>query len=251
MSISPKDSKNWLEQVANLLQGTRKTRRRVPTRRRLAAEQLERRNVLSVAPLVDATAFDESATSDDIAAATIVAPEAVVADASAIEAAPSESWAAEETLSVIVGSGDAAAMASGAGGGVAAAYGSGSGAGSGSGSGSGSAVGSGSGAGTGSGSGSASGSGSGTPENEAPEISPPDVVDNGDGTITVSGQVTDDGDLTGMSITVSGATGGTATINPDGSFSIDMPKPPESGVIELTVTDPEGGTTTILVPVNV
>src|SRR5689334_5111892 len=59
---SRQKSSNWLEQVARLLNGSRKARR-PRMRRRLLAERLERRMVLSVAPATDGSS--ESFAQDD------------------------------------------------------------------------------------------------------------------------------------------------------------------------------------------
>jgi hypothetical protein len=69
------------------------------------------------------------------------------------------------------------------------------------------------------------------------------VTVNG-GSMTIDGQVSDDGSMEGMTVEISGAASGTVTVNPDGTFSITMDCPAHSGTITITVTDADGNVTT-------
>jgi hypothetical protein len=61
--------------------------------------------------------------------------------------------------------------------------------------------------------------------------------------MNITGQVSDDS-MDGLSIEISGAASGTATVNPDGSFSIDVDCPEHPGTITITITDSDGNVTT-------
>ena len=75
-----------------------------------------------------------------------------------------------------------------------------------------------------------------------PEIVEPELVIEGE-TINISGQVTDD-TMEGISIEISGAATGTATVNADGSFSVNLDSPEHPGTITITITDADGNVTT-------
>ena len=77
-----------------------------------------------------------------------------------------------------------------------------------------------------------------------PEITGPEVVVEGD-TMTVGGVITDNGSMEGMTVVIGGIASGSGTVNPDGTFSIDLPCPGASGTITITTTDSDGNVTTI------
>jgi len=68
-------------------------------------------------------------------------------------------------------------------------------------------------------------------------------VDNVDGTITVTGSLSDDGGLDGLSMTLDGGTG-TITINDDGTFSVNITDTQGNQTFTITVTDANGNSTT-------
>ena len=47
-----------------------------------------------------------------------------------------------------------------------------------------------------------------------------------------------------MTVEISGAATGTATVNSDGTFSVDLDSPEHPGTITITVTDADGNVTT-------
>jgi hypothetical protein len=115
-------------------------------------------------------------------------------------------------------------------------------------------AGSGSGSGAGSGSGSGAGSGSGSEGGGGEEDADPTIdevhTNEVEGSITIDGQVSDDGDVGDLSVTLGGVASGSVTINPDGTFSVDIPTPTEPGDIIIIVTDANGNTTIYTIPYN-
>ena len=77
-----------------------------------------------------------------------------------------------------------------------------------------------------------------------------DVETNEDGSITIDGQVSDDEGTEGISIELGGGVEGDITLNPDGTFEIDIPNPPDSGMVEITITDADGNVTTMEININ-
>ena len=63
--------------------------------------------------------------------------------------------------------------------------------------------------------------------------------------MTIYGQVTDDGSMEGVTVELSGAATGTVTVNPDGTYSITLDCPDHPGTITVEVTDANGNVTTL------
>ena len=61
--------------------------------------------------------------------------------------------------------------------------------------------------------------------------------------MTIDGQVSDNL-MEGITIDVSGAATGSATVNADGTFSLTLDAPGHPGTITLTITDADGNVTT-------
>jgi hypothetical protein len=223
---------SWIDVVAGLL--SNQTRRR-PTRttRRLVAERLEGRSVLSVAPLPVESSDEDGSLAQYLAQEQEMGPLAP-AELAAPADAPLEDLAADHFFGVEQDTeyGDVPEGEEGDGGGG------GSGSGGGGGSGSGGGEGSGSG-GQGSGSGSGSGSGN-SPEDPSISATNVEVVE---GTLTVSGQVTDDGDPNDLSMTLDGGEG-TVTLDENGAFSVQITDSQGNSNFTITVTDGEGHSTT-------
>jgi hypothetical protein len=271
---------SWLNTVSTLL-GSRHDR--PPSRiRRLRAEALEDRTVLSTAALPTTPAPGMSL--DQYLAlehpmGPIAPSAAAIADLSSTDNSSSDSLAAtvvspqsiDQWFAAAEGEGEGGGGGSGSGGGSAAGSGSGSSASSGSGStagsgsgsnagsGSGSNAGSGSGGGTGSGSGSGAGSGSGSgagsgsgsggssgsssgSDSEDPTISTNDIYEE-DGVITVNGAIGDNSGVNGLTMTLDGGQG-SITINEDGTFTLSITDTQGNDTFTLTVTDESGNTTT-------
>jgi hypothetical protein len=219
---------SWLENVAQILAGDRtRSHRRVV--RRLAAEQLERRTVLSAAP----TASVESSSTS--LAAYVAQPHVMgpMAPPSAQESSADDQpltvtdpALADQVITTLIYGGEG--EGSGDGGGGASGSGSGGGGASGSGSGGGGASGSGSGAGDGSGS-------SGGSENQTPTLDA-QITDGGD-VIIISGHVSDDGGVGGLTVTLGGLVAAVLTTDENGDFWIELPSPNSEGDIALSVTD--------------
>jgi hypothetical protein len=140
------------------------------------------------------------------------------------------------------GSGGGTGSSSGSGGGESSGSGSASGGGSGSGAGSGSGNGSGSGSGQGSGSSSSSGG-----DSQPPTVSDVAVEDTMNGT-TVSGTLSDNGDPSGVTITLS--TGdGEVTLDGNGGFTINVFSTDANGEITLNIADANGNVTVLAISV--
>jgi len=226
----------WLNPFAGLI--GRQRGAVPPAYRRLRGECLEDRMVLSTAALPVDTAQGQSL-ADYLAQAHSMGP-ALPAEPAAAPASDVQQLSAtlsptsiDRLFGVEHGEGE---------GGSGWGSGSGSGSGSGAGSGSGSGAGSGSGSGSGSGAGSGSGGGSGSGSSGDPGITGTDVTNTGDN-ITVTGYVTDDGGLDGLTMTLDGATG-SVTIGDDGSFTINITDTDGSGTFTISVTDSNGNSTT-------
>jgi hypothetical protein len=239
MSRQSKGSGSWLDVVAGLLHQGGKTPAR-SVRRRLTAEVLEGRSMLSVAPMVDAVNLEGQTLNDYLAQNHQMGPIAptgggYVAIITGQEGTP---------VAVAPGNADllfGAGQGEGEGEGSGSSAGSGSGANAGSGSGAGTSSGSGSSAGSGSGSGSSSGEGQ-------PGVSTENQYEESDGTITASGIITDDGDSSSLTVSITSGSG-TITIHEDGSFELTGGVPNEEGYIEITVTDANGNSTVYAITV--
>jgi hypothetical protein len=247
---------SWLDVVAGLLGGDKKRALTRPIRR-LAGERLERRMVLSTAPLAEESG-------DGLSLAEYVEQEHPMGPIAPASASGNENQAAQIQGTQILGAavsagstdqffgtyqGTGEGEASGSGSGVTAASGTGSGGGVTSGSGSGGSAGSGSGGGTvsgsgggeGEGSGSSSGSGSGTLD-APPVVSEPEVT-SADGTITITETISDDGGLGGIAVDLGGVEG-TVLIDESGNLTIQFPATTSGGDLTITITDSAGNTTT-------
>jgi hypothetical protein len=135
------------------------------------------------------------------------------------------------------GSGSGSGECSGSGSGCGGVSGSGSGTGEGSGSGSGTGEGSGSGSGEASGSGAGEGSGSGGVD-QPPEVAADFTAENNK--VIISGWVTNDGTVGGLTVSFEGLYVGTITTNEDGYFCIEIDAPQSQGTISYSVTDDHG-----------
>lgn len=207
------------------------------------AESLENRMVLSVAPVDESVGpslaeyLAEDHEMGPMAPAEVAASDAsTFDDTAALNSITFLPRAEGEGDGEGSSSGQGSAGGQGSGGSSASGSGGGSGQGSGSGAGSGGGEGSGSGAGSGSGQGSSSGS-------EDPTVSSVSFSDDDDGTITVNGTVLDDGDMTGITITL-GIASGDVTLNSDGTFSINITDTNGNSSFQINVTDADGNTTT-------
>jgi hypothetical protein len=211
----------------------------MPTRR-LQAERLENRTVLSTAPL-PVTAPPGETLAQYLAQAHPMGPiapsQAMSADGAPIDAlataiSPSsvDQWFAADHGE---GEGDGGSGASGSGGS------SSSGSGASSGSGSGATSGSGSGASSGSGSGGSSGSGNSV--DTPPTISDPQVATIDD-TLTLKGSVDDDGGLDALTWTLDGGIG-SITVNDDGRFTVTITDMQGNSQFSITATDANGNST--------
>jgi hypothetical protein len=247
---------SWLQQVAELLGGEKACERR-PIRR-LAAERLERRNVLctAAAAIAPTAVIDETNLMELYEHAAAMGP-AQPALSSEEAAASTESSSAAQDDSASdpgfadqyftnyagqgEGEGEGGGSGSGSGGGSATGSGSGGGACSGSGSGCGEASGSGSGGGQGSGSGGGSSSGSGSggeEENEAPTVSV--GFEAREGVLYFTGTVSDDGTLDGLTVRFGDLIIQDVIVNPDGTFTFQVPSPETGGIFTFSVTDDHG-----------
>lgn len=140
------------------------------------------------------------------------------------------------------GSNTGEGSSSGSGGGESSGSGSASGGGSGGGAGSGSGNGSGSGSGQGSGS-----SGSSGGDSQPPTVSDVAVADTMNGT-TVSGTLSDNGDPSSVTITLS--TGdGEVTLDGNGGFTINVFSSDANGEITLNIVDANGNVTVLAISV--
>jgi len=254
MSVPSKEANSWLDSIAALLS---KEPKGAPTHfsRRLAAERLEQRNVLSAttvaAPIDAANASYPPEFADYFKALGPVAPSATsqtaqipttqtqsLACAGAVPAAP----AADYLFGTHQGEGRGEGEGSGSGtsGGAAA---SGSGAGAATGSGSGAVSGSGSGSGVGSGSGSGGGSGSGSTAGQAPVITDTSMQLDANGLFAATGTISDNDGLADLTFNLEGATG-TITVDEYGAFNIQILDTYGNTGFTFTVTDAFGNTTT-------
>ncbi len=201
---------SWLDVVAGLLSNQNKRPPRVT--RRLWAERLEGRAVLSVAPISVEPPENTESLEEYLAQEQVMGP-AVPAELAAPADPEIPAAAADHLLSVEQGEGYGEA-------------GEGEGEGSGSGSG-----------------GSGRGSGSGSGGSEDPTIPEPEITSTGEGGVTVEGQVEDDGNLEDLTITLDGGIGN-VSLNPDGTFSVEITDPQGNTTFTITVTDADGNATT-------
>lgn len=222
------------------LSNKKNSSRGVIGRRRLMAESLENRMVLSVAPIddsADASLADYLAVEHEMG--PIVPAEFAASDLDISAEDPSAQPIFAAFTSAFEGEGEAEGGGAGSGGGSGSAQGSGSGQGSASGQGS-SGGGSASGSGSGSGGGS---SGAGDEESEDPSVSDVSFESTGTGAVTVSGSVSDDGDLSNVTVTILGASGD-VTMNANGTFTINITDTNGNTFFEIIVTDADGNTIT-------
>jgi hypothetical protein len=223
---------SWLGVVAELLE--KKRRAGLPSaHRRLVAERLERRTVLSVAAVDDPNVSQPSLSEylgqeHQLGPVAPPAPENLASD-SALQA-PSTS----DSLNVVLEPASTDQFFS-------SYQPNGQAEGEGEALGSGSSVGSGSGVGSSSGSGSGTGSGSGSGVEAPPTISATQTRIDGV-TTGITGSITDNSAIGDLKIDVDGP--GRFSIDETGTFSIDLTGAEGSGVIMISVTDPLGGTST-------
>lgn len=244
---SQRPSHSWLQQVAALLGAKQRPKRPI---RRLLSEMLDRRIVLSVAPVPgDEDATTEPSLAEYASQEPVMGPlpaEDYVSGSDDSTTTVSDPAPADAYFANFEGQGEGEGSGSGSGDGSGAGTGSGSGAGSGSGSGygtgsgsgygTGSGSGTGSGTGTGSGSGGASGSGS---TNLPPIITTVDKEENYDW-LVLSGGVKDDGPVAGLTVTAFGLVDFTTTTSELGYFVVQVPHPNSTGSIWFSVTDVGG-----------
>jgi hypothetical protein len=232
---------SWVEGCINVLGSVPKQAPRPPIRR-LFGEQLEKRMVLSTAPvpLEDQGQSLEEYLAQDHQMGPIVPAEVAPSPAPS----PSPSHATAPALSQAQSTdhhqltGTIAPISVDQLFGVDQGEGEGDGRGSGSGSGSGVGSGSGSGVGSGSGSGSSSGSSSGGD----PTMTDTQVNTDAGG-IVVTGMISDNHGVNGVNVTLDGATGN-VTVNSDGSFSIDITDMNGNNSFTIMVTDADGNSST-------
>lgn len=205
MSVS-----NWFRLVGDRFS----TRRAVRPRRRLAGEQLERRCVLSLAPLADAG--DEPSLAEysaQVHEMGPVAPPAAEVDQYFAEAATDDGMEND---------GDAGDGSAGTGTALVEME-----------------IGEGEGSSSGGGSGQSSAGGGGAPENEAPTINYMDVVEF-ETYILIWGELSDDQANWNLPVTFSGLVSGQTTANEFGVFELQVNRPTESGDIIAVATDSGG-----------
>jgi hypothetical protein len=77
------------------------------------------------------------------------------------------------------------------------------------------------------------------PEDQAPTISLT-IEHQPDGTILITGTVSDDGNIAGLSVYLGGIAGGTLITDENGNFSLIMDTPPDGGVVSASTTDDNG-----------
>jgi hypothetical protein len=221
---------SWLDVVAGLLATEKKGRRR-PVARKLSAERLERRTVLSTASVPATAPADDGSLAMYLAQPHPMGPIVPSASAGTVEESLQGS-SGSDSLSVVSNPAPTDHVFS--------TYdGEGEGDGSGSGSGSGSGAGRGSGAGSGSGSSAGSGSGTGDP---SPTITDTNSTWNGD-TFVVSSLIGDDDGLGGLTVSIDGASG-SATLDANGQLNVAFDNLTGNGTITITVTDANGNVTT-------
>jgi len=242
MSGSGSKESSWLDRIAQLLAHQRQS----PSspRRKLLAERLERRTVLSGTPLaVEETAAGpslEEYLAQGHAMGPVMPGEVAPTSAGESDTMPESSLSASDSP-VLTAQYFYSYVGQGAGEGE--GEGSGSGSGSGAGSGSGSAASSGSGSGGGEGSGSGEGSGGGESSssggNQAPIIEGFWIEYQGDN-IVLHGLVANDGGFNGLTVTFGDLINATITPNQDGQFALTMARPIDEGMIRITATDAGG-----------
>lgn len=227
----------WLTPFSGLV-GHHRAAAPSPAVRRLRGERLEDRTVLSTAP-VPVEAPDAQSLEAYLAQQHPMGP--VLPAEVAAEPAPTPAPDIEQMAATLAPASIDQLFGVGYGQGAGEGEGSGSGSGGGAGSGSGGGVASGSGSGSGEGEG--SGSGSGSSASTDPTMTGPEISTTPEGTIEVNGTVSDDGGVSGINITLDGATG-TVTINSDGSFTINITDLNGNSTFDIILTDADGHTTT-------
>ena len=233
-----KAAASWLNPFAALIGPDRAAP--PPALRHLRGERLENRLVLSAAPveapqgqsLADYLAHEHSmGPTLPIAIVSAAAAEGAVAAAPAPATPPTgpdlkqlAATMSPQTIDQWFGAG----------------YGDGAGEGEGSGSGSGGGSGSGSGAGSGSGSG--SGSSSGSSGGQDPGMTTTEV-ETSDGTMTISGYLTDNRGAGNVSMSIEGADG-SVSVDSDGNFTLNIIDTGGNQSFTVTITDGDGNATT-------
>lgn len=236
----------WLNPLAGLIGHDRAA---PPTAvRRLRGERLEDRMVLSTAP-VPVEAPQGQTLAEYMAQEHPMGP-AIPADAPAPAAAPDMQQVAAllspTSIDQLFGSGygNGSGEGEGSGSGSGGISGSGSGGGAASGSGSGEGEGSGSGSGSGSGGSSGSGSSGGDPSITGTELN------DSNGDLVVTGQISDNGGLGGLTITFTGGSG-TFTIDENGRFTLNIIDTGGNDTFTITVTDQDGNSTSYTFTINI
>jgi hypothetical protein len=82
------------------------------------------------------------------------------------------------------------------------------------------------------------------PEDPPPQDEPPtislSVLHQDNGTILITGSVSDDGSIGGLSVYLGGIAGGTFITDEYGNFSLIIDAPPDGGVVSASTTDDNG-----------